>query len=131
MDKRQKKLTQFKFGAPWAKIKGDSEVTVLTWGSCSEAVLEAQQRLSDQGLTIKVIAMRLLLPAQVDAFAKVMQGVKKVLVVELSHSLQFYHYLRAYYQLPDQTQTFARPGPLALTPNEIVSKVQLMMEVNV
>lgn len=128
LDKRQNKLTQFDFGASWASIKGEGSVAVLTWGSCHEAVLEAQQRLSSQGINIKVISLRLLLPAQIEAFSKEMEGVERVLVIELSHSLQFYHYLRAYYSLPQQVETFARPGPLALSPNEIVTKVQSLME---
>ncbi|MBL7002718.1 MAG: 2-oxoacid:acceptor oxidoreductase subunit alpha [Gammaproteobacteria bacterium] len=128
LEKRQKKLTQYDFGEQWAKINGSGNVAIVTWGSCAEAVLEAQQRLSHQGFNIKVIAMRLLLPAQVQAFNDSLNGVDKLLTVELSHSLQFYHYLKSHYQLPAKVHQLSRPGPLALTPSEVVIAVEKLVE---
>jgi 2-oxoglutarate ferredoxin oxidoreductase subunit alpha len=47
-----------------------------------------------------------------------------VLVVEQSHGRQFYHYLRAYYDIVAATRTLARPGPLPITPGEIVAQIE-------
>jgi len=47
-----------------------------------------------------------------------------VLVVEQSHSRQFYRYLRAYYDLPREVRIFNRPGPLPVRPAEILDRIQ-------
>jgi 2-oxoglutarate ferredoxin oxidoreductase subunit alpha len=55
--------------------------------------------------------------------AAVLADVKRLLVVELSHSAQFYHYLRAHYQLPAELQVLNRPGPLPIRPREILDRI--------
>ena len=67
--------------------------------------------------------MRLLLPAQPQALAAALAGVQRVVVVEQSHSRQFYRYLRAHYDIEPAIEVLARPGPLAITPGEIVDRV--------
>jgi len=52
-----------------------------------------------------------------------MKGVKRALVVEQSHSQQFYRYIRAYYDLPSQVQVCARPGPLPVRPADIYEQL--------
>jgi 2-oxoglutarate ferredoxin oxidoreductase subunit alpha len=47
-----------------------------------------------------------------------------VLVVEQTHSGQFYRYLRSAYELPKETRVFHRPGPLPMRPGEIHSKIK-------
>ena len=74
---------------------------------------------------MKVIALRLLLPASPDKLARELEGVERVLVVEQSHSRQFRLYLRAYYDIQAMTHTYlARPGPLPITPAEIVEQIE-------
>jgi len=126
LDKRQRKLDLFEFGEKWADIHGDGQLAIITWGSSTAAVLEAAQRLKFTGQTVKVISIRLLAPAQVDSLEKELIGVNRLLVVEQSHSRQFYHYLRAHYTLPDKVNVFAEPGPLAITPGTITQAVQLL-----
>jgi len=48
-----------------------------------------------------------------------LKGVEKALVVELSHSAQFYHYLKGYFDLPCPFETYHRPGPLPFRPTEL------------
>ncbi len=124
LDKRQRKLTQFQFGNNWADIHGEGQLAIITWGSSTAAVLEAAQRLEASGQPVKVISIRLLAPAQVDSLEKELTGVNKLLVVEQSHSQQFYHYLRAHYALPEDVNVYAEPGPLAITPGDITTAVQ-------
>ena len=47
-----------------------------------------------------------------------------MLVVEQSHGRQFHHYLRAWYDIGPETRALARPGPLPITPGEIVDDAQ-------
>jgi len=50
-----------------------------------------------------------------------------VLVVEQTHSKQFYRYLRSEYDLPKQTDVLVKPGPLPYRPAEIVAKLKEMI----
>jgi len=124
LDKRLRKLAEFNFGEHWADIRGQGETAILTWGSSAAAAREAAERLAGRGLPVKVIALRLLLPASPERLSAALDGVKRVLVVEQSHGRQFWHYLRAYYELAAETSTLARPGPLPITPGEIVDRVE-------
>ncbi|MBC8211779.1 MAG: 2-oxoacid:acceptor oxidoreductase subunit alpha [Gammaproteobacteria bacterium] len=126
LDKRQHKLTRYAFGTQWAEVQGSGPIAILCWGSSSMAVLEAAERLQQSGQPVKVIAIRLLAPAQTAALERELQDVSQLLVVEQSHSQQFYRYLRAHYALPAQVQVYAKPGPLAITPGQICQALQAL-----
>ena len=55
--------------------------------------------------------------------ADALKGVTRLLVVEQSHSRQFYRYLRAAYDLDAKVRVFNRPGPLPFRPNEIIEQL--------
>jgi 2-oxoglutarate ferredoxin oxidoreductase subunit alpha len=124
LNKRLRKLEDFDFGDCWADIRGDGETAILTWGSSAAVAREAAERLRDQGHAIRVIALRLLLPASPEQLAAALQGVTRVLVVEQSHGRQFLRYLRAWYDIAAETRSLARPGPLPITPGEIVAQIE-------
>jgi len=128
LDKRQRKLQQFDYGAWWARTEGEGSVAILTWGSVTSAAMEAADRLRAQGTCVKVIAMRLLAPALPERLAEALTGVDRVLVVEQSHSQQFLHYLRGHFDLPTQTLGYARPGPVSIRPAEIMAAVNAMAQ---
>lgn len=127
MDKRQRKLLKFEYGQHWALIEGEGDIAVVTFGSVTAPVREAIQRLAAEGQSVKLVALRLLAPALPDAFEAALAGVEKVLVVEQTHSKQFYRYLRSEYDLPKQTDVLAKPGPLPYRPAEIVAKLKEMI----
>ncbi|GGF68028.1 2-oxoglutarate synthase [Terasakiella brassicae] len=124
LDKRERKLTGFDYGQHWAEIEGDSDFAVITFGSVTAPVREAIKRLEGEGQKVKLISMRLLAPALPDRFNEAMAGVKKALVVEQTHSKQFYRYLRSEFDLPKDTTVLAKPGPLPFRPNEIVTQIK-------
>jgi 2-oxoglutarate ferredoxin oxidoreductase subunit alpha len=123
LEKRERKIREFEFGPHWADVRGDGDVAILTWGSSTSAAREAVARLLAAGHRVKLIALRLLLPASPEKLERELEGVRRVLVVEQSHGGQFYRYLRSYYEIPLETRTLGRPGPLPITPGEIVRKV--------
>ena len=124
LDKRLRKLAEFDFGDCWADVRGVGETAILTWGSSAAVAREAAERLRARGHSVRVIALRLLLPASPEKLAAALEGVTRVLVLEQSHGRQFHHYLRAYYDIVAETRTLARPGPLPITPGEIVAAME-------
>ena len=123
LDKRQSKITGFDYGEHWADVEGSGEVLVITWGSSCGPVSEALARLRDRGRDIRMLAIRLLAPERPVEMAAALEGVKGILVVEQSHSRQFYRYLRAVYDLPEKVRLFNRPGPLPFRPSEIIEQL--------
>jgi 2-oxoglutarate ferredoxin oxidoreductase subunit alpha len=123
LDKRERKLANFAYGDYWAETSGTGEMAIITWGSTTGAAREAQERLQRAGIPVRLIAMRLLLPARPQQMALQLAGVDKVLVVEQTHSKQFYRYLRAHYDIDAELACLAKPGPLAIGPGEIVAHI--------
>jgi 2-oxoglutarate ferredoxin oxidoreductase subunit alpha len=119
LDKRRDKLDHFNFGDHWANVEGAGDFAVLTWGSLTSSAREAITRAATDGIDARLVAPRLLLPTQPERLAKALHGVKRILVVEQTHSGQFYRYLRAHYDLPAPVRVFNRPGPLPITAGEI------------
>ncbi|NVK17179.1 MAG: 2-oxoacid:acceptor oxidoreductase subunit alpha [Methylocystaceae bacterium] len=124
LDKRQRKIDQFDYGQHWAEIEGEGDLAVITFGSVTAPVREAIERLKEEGQKIKLISLRLLSPALPGPFDVAMEGVNKALVVEQTHSKQFYRYLRSVYDLPKNTHVLAKPGPLPFRPGEIVDQIK-------
>jgi 2-oxoglutarate ferredoxin oxidoreductase subunit alpha len=119
LDKRRQKLERHNFGDHWATIEGSGELAVITWGSLTGAAREAIELASREGGEASLLAVRLLCPVQPECFAAAIEGKKRVLIVEQSHGAQFYRYLRAHYDLPDQVRVLNRPGPLPIKTGEI------------
>lgn len=130
LDKRLRKLTEFDYGDHWADLEGDagSDVAVITFGSVTEPVREALARAAEEGISARLISLRLLFPAQPEKMAAALKGVRKLLVVEQNHMAQFHALLRAHYDLPPQVETLHRPGPLALRPREIVAALKALKD---
>ncbi len=119
MDKRLQKLTAFNYGDHWARIEGDGKTAVITWGSSTNPCREATARLREAGEDVRLIAIRLLAPAQQEQMQAALEGVERVLVVEQTHGGQFFRYLRAHFDLPGEVKTLSRPGPLPMRPREV------------
>ena len=123
LDKRHRKLAQHDYGRFWADIEGDGDAAVITFGSTTAAVREAVARAAKEGVTVRLIAIRLLAPAQPEQLAAALEGVGQVLVIEQNHSAQLYRYLRSMYDLPGKPASFHRPGPLPLRPRELTEAI--------
>ncbi|MGB0748062.1 MAG: transketolase C-terminal domain-containing protein, partial [Magnetospiraceae bacterium] len=125
LEKRARKLETYEFGDHWAEIEGSGDTAIVTWGSITAVVREARDRLKEKtGKDIKVISLRLLMPAQTEKFAAALEGVDTVLVIEQSHSKQFYRYLRAFFDLPRSVRVINKPGPLPFRPGELLTEIE-------
>lgn len=123
LEKRARKLDSIDYGEQWAQIEGEGELAVITWGSCTGAVREAFERAKVDGVSGRLLSLRLMSPAQPDKLRRALEGVKRALVVEQSFSGQFLRYLRAEYDLPCELTSFRKPGPLPVRPDEIHRKI--------
>ncbi|WP_440997036.1 2-oxoacid:acceptor oxidoreductase subunit alpha [Arhodomonas sp. SL1] len=123
LDKRRRKLTAFDYGDYWADVEGEGHVALITWGSVTAAAREAAERLTTGGYACRLISLRLLAPARPKAMAQALAGVERALVVEQSHDGQFLRHLRAHYTIDADLVPLHRPGPMPLSPGEIVSAV--------
>ena len=123
--KRARKLEAFDYGAAWADIEGEDgdEIALLTWGSATGPAREAVRRARREGRMVRLISLRLLLPARPAALAAALAGVRRLLVVEQSHGRQFHKFLRANYDLPAEVAVLSRPGPLPIRPAEILARL--------
>jgi 2-oxoglutarate ferredoxin oxidoreductase subunit alpha len=119
LDKRQAKLDQFAYGEHWATLEGEGDTAVITWGSLPGAAREAIALCRSAGRAVRLIAPRLIAPVRPEEMRRALAGVKRLLVVEQTHSGQFYRYLRAHYDLPATTQRLNRPGPLPINAVDI------------
>ena len=125
LDKRARKIDEFDYGQHWADIQGDGELAVITWGSTTSTVREAIGRLpAELSANLKLISLRLLLPAQPRNMAKALRGVKRLMVIEQNHSGQLYRFLRAWYELPETVESLHRPGPSVFRPGEIATALR-------
>ena len=97
---------------------------MISWGLAATASREAVRRLRDQDVAVKLIAVRLISPVQPEKMVQALEGVKRVLVIELNHSGQFYRFMRAHYDMPAEVKTLNRPSPLVIRPGEIMHKIK-------
>jgi 2-oxoglutarate ferredoxin oxidoreductase subunit alpha len=127
LSKRRDKLAQHDYGEHWCEVDAAGETVtdylLLTWGSASNVVHEAAERLRDQGYGVMVVAVRLLMPLPVPQLKNAASTAKNILVIEHNDSGQFYHYLMSLGAISVDAVSLARPGPLPLRPNEIVVAV--------
>ncbi len=123
LDKRARKLDGFDFGARWADLEGEGDIALITWGSVTGPAREAAERARARGQRVRLISLRLLLPAQPEKMHAALAGVRRALVVEQSHGRQFHKYLRSFYDLPAEVAVIARPGPLPIRPAEILERL--------
>jgi len=123
LDKRERKLARHDYGRWWADIEGSGAAAVITFGSTTAAVREAVARAAAAGIDVRLIAIRLLAPAQPARLAAALDGVDRVLVIEQNHGAQLFRYLRSMYDLPGKPAAFHRPGPLPLRPGELTEAI--------
>lgn len=125
LEKRARKIGDFDYGQHWADIEGGGDLAVLTWGSTTSATREAIGRLPEALRTrLKLISMRLLLPAQPLKLAAALRGVERLLVIEQNHTGQLYRFLRAWYDLPPNVEALHRPGPTVFRPGELADAIR-------
>ena len=121
--KRRRKIEDFNYGDHWAEIEGEGDFVIVTWGSTAAPVREAAALARARGLHVRTIAVRLLAPLKTDALMHHLEGARRVLVLEQNETGQFHRYLRSLCDLPADTRAVHHPGPLSVTPDEVLGEI--------
>ncbi|MFV0514808.1 MAG: 2-oxoacid:acceptor oxidoreductase subunit alpha [Jhaorihella sp.] len=124
MDKRLMKLEKFDFGDYWGVNEGKGDTVILTWGSLTGAGREALSLLADDGIDARLVSLRQVSPFPVAALNAALEGAKRVLFVEQSHSGQFYRHVRSNIDLPFEIRKLHREGPELIGPDEIATQIR-------
>ncbi len=112
----------------WADSCGEGGLAVITWGSSAGPVREAVRLAAEKGIEARCIVLRLLSPPQRKRLKALLEGVKKLLVVEHDHGGQFMRYLRAHYELPPVVVSCRRPGPRPITARQVLRSLEFAIE---
>jgi 2-oxoglutarate/2-oxoacid ferredoxin oxidoreductase subunit alpha len=118
-EKRWQKLAPLRNRDELVKVVGREEARrgIVSFGSSAQFVLETVESLGLQD-EVKVCIPELIhpLPRKLTRFV---DSSDKLLVVEMSYSAQFYHYLRSQIDLPSDSEVYARAGGMAFSRKEL------------
>ncbi len=131
--KRQRKLLQYDFGELATQLysppsdnqaaNDDVDCLLICWGSVTASTHEAADELAAQGISSRVLCLRLLSPLPVEPIEQQLGTVKRGFVVEENHQGQLYHFIRSQITSPAPLTSIARPGPVAIACAEIIAAV--------
>jgi 2-oxoglutarate/2-oxoacid ferredoxin oxidoreductase subunit alpha len=91
MDKRMNKLGVALKEIPdedKAISYGSGDIAIISWGSTKGAVLDAIEKLANEGIKIKFIQVRLMSPFPSDLVRSMLKGAKTVVDIEMNYSGQ-------------------------------------------
>lgn len=103
-------------------------VGVLGWGSSKGAIREAVEKLNQNGLAVAALIPEIIYPLQTDEIKNFVSLCKHVLVVELSYSGQFEHYLAANGLLPANTLHYRSSGGRVFSNRELETAMRAAAE---
>lgn len=126
---RKLRLVRDKYGSFRTYGPEKADLGILCWGSSKGPVKEAVLRANARGEKISAFVPQMLYPFPYHEFRQYLQGVRDILIFELSYSAQFYKYLRTFLDLPEgHTFLFKRSGGKNLTVGEVEDKIGKVME---
>jgi pyruvate/2-oxoacid:ferredoxin oxidoreductase alpha subunit len=107
----------------------DADVGILCWGSSKGAVKEAVLSANARGEKVAAFVPQVLYPFPKRQFQAFLAGLKKVLVVEISYSAQFYKYLRTFLDLSaGRTRVYKRSGGKNLSVAEVDAEIRRLFD---
>ena len=97
VEKRARKLQSVAAEVTPPSLEGpaDAEVTLVGWGSTYGTIQEARELLAARGIAANQLHIKWLVPFHSDEITELLQGARRVIVVENSFSGQFARYLRS------------------------------------
>jgi 2-oxoglutarate/2-oxoacid ferredoxin oxidoreductase subunit alpha len=99
-----------------------ADLGIICWGSTAGPVREALDRLNVGDLRVAAFVPQMIMPLPKKELEEFIASCSELLVIELSHSAQFYQYLRTQVDLPKKTRVYARSGGKSLGVSEIIEQ---------
>lgn len=103
-EKRYKKLKAIAERYHYVRRYGPqgAEIGILAWGSSKGAIKEAVANANAKGLKVAAFIPELLYPFPKHELEAFIRPLRRIIVLELSYSAQFYKYLRTFLELPEE-----------------------------
>ncbi len=102
----------------------DASCGIICWGSTKGVVVEVINKLNKDGYKIKALIPKILYPVPEAHIRNFISTLKKILVIEMSYSKQFYYYLKSFADLPKEAKLFKRSGGAPFTVEEIRNAIK-------
>ncbi len=128
--KRAKKLNALEDSYGFIRRYGvlKPKVGVLAWGSTKGAVREAVERLNKEGFASAALIPQIIYPIQKKEVKEFVDSCDRLLIVEMSHSGQFEHYLAGQGLLPPNVLHYRSSGGRVFTSEEIICAIRAAAE---
>jgi len=97
------------------------ELGILTWGSTFGVCQEIAELLNEAGLSTQVIAPTILYPLPFAEMQKWLDGLQQLITVETSFGDQFFHYIKAYLDMPERSFHYSRGGGIPMKLSEVMN----------
>jgi len=94
---------------------------ILTWGSTFGVCEEICELMIKAGLPTQVIAPTILYPLPYEDIQAWMNGLDQLITVETNYSDQFYHYIKAYLDMPERSYHYSRAGGIPMRLSEVLN----------
>jgi 2-oxoglutarate ferredoxin oxidoreductase subunit alpha len=97
VNKRARKMDTVLDHVPAPKLEGPAvaDVTLVGWGSTWGVIVEAVERLNQEGISANHLQINMLVPFHVKEVTDILSGSKRMIIVENNFSGQFARHLRA------------------------------------
>lgn len=104
------------------------ELGILTWGSTFGVCQEISELLNEVGLSTQVIAPTILYPLPFAEIQKWLDGLGQLITVETSFGDQFYHYIKAFLEMPERSFHYSRAGGIPMRLAEVMNFILYNIE---
>ena len=122
-DMTEKRFAKFSSMVPdlpppqfYGEVRGKN--LLITWGSTFGAVMEAAERLSEEGFSIRVAKVKSIYPQHEEVMRNAIESAEKVLIPEQNRFGQFARFMKGHYGI--SAEEIHLPGGAPVRPNEAV-----------
>jgi 2-oxoglutarate ferredoxin oxidoreductase subunit alpha len=99
----------------------EPKLGLLTWGSTFGMCEEICDILNNAGLPTAVLAPKILYPLPYKEMQDWLNGLEQLVTVETNYADQFYHYMKAFLDLPARSHHYSRAGGVPMGLIEVLN----------
>ena len=106
----------------------EPKLGILTWGSTFGVCAEICDLLNQAGLPTQVIAPTIMYPLPYKQIQDWMNGLDQLITVETNFGDQFYHYIKAFLEMPEKSYHYSRAGGIPMRLSEVLNFILYNIE---